>query len=72
MFRLTLKEWQTIRSQIVTASEAGNALQSQAVTASYQAKRNTNTTPYAFTEQGVAMLYMHFINPSNIYQVFFY
>lgn len=56
MFRLTLKEWQTIRSQIVTASEAGNALQSQAVTAFYQAKRNTNTTPYAFTEQGVAML----------------
>ncbi len=41
MFRLTQDEWQTIRSQSVTAS---------------QSKRNTNITPYAFTEQGVAML----------------
>lgn len=41
MFRLTLAEWQTIRSQSVTAS---------------QSKRNTSITPYAFTEQGVAML----------------
>ena len=56
MFRLTVKEWQNIRSQSVTASGSGNSLQSQHVTASYQTKRNTNTTPYAFTEQGVAML----------------
>jgi phage regulator Rha-like protein len=41
MFRLTLTEWQAIRSQSVTAS---------------QSKRNTSVTPYAFTEQGVAML----------------
>ncbi len=41
MFRLTLTEWQSIRSQNVTAS---------------QSKRNTNVTPYAFTEQGVVML----------------
>lgn len=41
MFRLTLTEWQAIRSQSVTAS---------------QSKRNTGVTPYAFTEQGVAML----------------
>ncbi|MBY0482132.1 MAG: ORF6N domain-containing protein [Chitinophagaceae bacterium] len=39
MFRLTLAEWQTIRSQSVTAS---------------QSKRNTSVTPYAFTEQGAA------------------
>jgi cell division protein FtsB len=40
VFRLTRKEWTTMRSQIVTAS---------------QAKRNINVTPYAFTEHGVAM-----------------
>ena len=41
MFRLSLEEWQSMRSQFVTTS---------------QDKRNTNITPYAFTEQGVAML----------------
>jgi phage regulator Rha-like protein len=55
MFRLTLAEWQTVRSQNVTAPENRNSLRSQNVTAS-QRKRNTGVTPYAFTEQGVAML----------------
>jgi len=55
MFRLALTEWQGIRSQSVTASESLISLRSQNVTAS-QNKRNTNVTPYAFTEQGVAML----------------
>lgn len=55
MFRLTLTEWQAIRSQSVTASESTVSLRSQSVTAS-QSKRNTSVTPYAFTEQGVAML----------------
>jgi hypothetical protein len=55
MFRLTLTEWQNMRSQIVAASESLVSLRSQIVTAS-QKKRNTNVTPYAFTEQGVAML----------------
>ncbi len=55
MFRLSLAEWQTIRSQSVTASESNDSLRSQSVTAS-QNKRNTSVTPYAFTEQGVAML----------------
>jgi phage regulator Rha-like protein len=55
MFRLTLTEWLDIRSQSVTASESLISMQSQNVTAS-QNKRNTNVTPYAFTEQGVAML----------------
>ena len=41
MFQLSQTEWQVMRSQIVTAS---------------QSKRNTNVTPYAFTEQGLAML----------------
>jgi phage regulator Rha-like protein len=54
MFRLTLSEWQFIRSQSVTASES-TSMRSQIVTAS-QNRRNTNVTPYAFTEQGVAML----------------
>ena len=41
MFRLTMKEWQNMRSQIMTV---------------YTNKRNTTVFPYAFTEQGVAML----------------
>lgn len=41
MFKLTVKEWETIRSQFATAS---------------QKKRNVNITPYAFTEHGVTML----------------
>ncbi len=41
MFRLTITELDSMRSQFVTAS---------------QIKRNVNITPYAFTEQGVAML----------------
>ncbi len=41
MFRLTIEEWGSMRSQIVTA---------------YQNKRNITVTPFAFTEQGVAML----------------
>ena len=41
MFRLSLDEWATMRSQSVTASPD---------------KRNVSATPYAFTEQGVSML----------------
>ncbi len=55
MFRLTISEWHSMRSQFVTASETDVIMQSQIVTAS-QIKRNTNITPFAFTEQGVAML----------------
>ena len=55
MFRLTTKEWESIRSQIVTTSQKGSTMRSQIVTAS-QNKRNTSATPYAFTEQGVSML----------------
>ena len=45
MFRLTLNEWENIRSQNVTASESPGILRLQNVTA-YQIKRNTNVTPY--------------------------
>ena len=69
MFRLTLEEWQymwsqtvttsegmkSTRSQIVTTLDGQATMRSQIVTAS-QGKRNTNITPYVFTEQGVAML----------------
>lgn len=55
MFQLSLAEWQKLRSQVVTASEDSKDLRFQSVTAS-QAKWNTNRAPYAFIEQGVAML----------------
>jgi hypothetical protein len=54
MFRLSMTEWQSMRSQIVIASENGD-MRSQFVIAS-QSRRNTDFTPFAFTEQGVAML----------------
>ena len=61
MFRLTVKEWQNMRSQFVTAStentdlENTKSMRSQIETAS-QKKRNTAITPYAFTEHGITML----------------
>jgi hypothetical protein len=55
MFQLTKLEWETMRSQIVTASNTMETMQSQNVTAS-QKKRNVTALPYAFTEQGLAML----------------
>lgn len=41
MYRLTIDEWEIMRSQSVTA---------------YPIKRNVSATPFAFTEQGLAML----------------
>jgi phage regulator Rha-like protein len=55
MFRLSINEWESMRSQIVTAYQETPSLSSQIVMTS-QNKRNTSITPYAFTEQGVAML----------------
>jgi hypothetical protein len=55
MFRLTIDEWDVMRSQIATASGYNKTMQSQNVTASLK-KRNITATPYAFTEQGLAML----------------
>ena len=42
MFRLTIEEWEEMRSQFATAS--------------HQSKRNALITPFAFTEHGVTML----------------
>jgi hypothetical protein len=52
MFRLTAEEWAAMRSQIVTSS-SGRAMMSQIVTSS---RRKLVAPPYAFTEQGIAML----------------
>jgi hypothetical protein len=54
MFRLSPIEWDAMRSQSVTAS-GSTSLRLQPIISS-QHKRNTSLTPYAFTEQGVAML----------------
>ncbi len=54
MFQLTIAEWQSVRSQIVTTPQ-NNAMSSQIVM-TYSNKRPNIAPPYAFTEQGVAML----------------
>jgi hypothetical protein len=51
MFQLSTEEWTFLRSQFVTLKNN----QSQIVTGS-QKHRDTKHLPYAFTEQGVAML----------------
>lgn len=53
MFRLTAGERDNLRSQTVTASSGGKGMRSQTVIAS---RRNIRASPYAFTEQGIAML----------------
>jgi hypothetical protein len=59
MFRLTRKEWSSMRSQIVTsyiqADDNQNVNSSQIVTSS-QKKRRKDLLSYAFTEHGVTML----------------
>ena len=52
MFQLTKVEWDNLRSQIVTSS-LNNNMTSQIVMTSWG---GTRKLPYAFTEQGVAML----------------
>jgi phage regulator Rha-like protein len=67
MFRLTTEEWNTIRSQIVTLSKNPvseeqphliGTLQSRSQFVTIETGRGqfTKYLPYAFTEQGVAML----------------
>ena len=55
MFRLTLTEWEMIRTQFVDGVESAGSMRSQIVT-TYQNRRTSSALPYAFTEQGVAML----------------
>lgn len=66
MFQLDLREWGNLKSQIGSSS-SGPAMRSQSMIASSQksgirsqtvtaSRRNVSALPYAFTEQGVAML----------------
>ena len=54
MFQLTEEEWENLRSQTVTSKEAIKPLRSQTVT--LKRGHHRKYLPYAFTEQGVAML----------------
>ena len=68
MFQLTTEEWTALKSQIVTTSAPKGGKSSQTVTSSLPGTDLTSqivmsntrggrrTLPYAFTEQGVAML----------------
>ena len=53
-FQLSTAEYDNLKSQIVTSSARGTNLRSQIVTSSLHGGRRR--PPYAFTEQGVAML----------------
>jgi ATP-dependent Clp protease ATP-binding subunit ClpA len=55
MFRLTKQEFESIRSQFVTGSPEKASNSSQTVMSSRK-HRGSTYLPYAFTEQGVAML----------------
>lgn len=54
-FQLSENEWEHLRSQILTSTKA-NPLRSQNVTIESQRGKHRKYLPYAFTEQGVAML----------------
>jgi hypothetical protein len=55
MFQLSADEWDRLRSQIATSSKGPDRNWSQIVTSSGK-HRGLSYRPYAFTEQGVAML----------------
>lgn len=55
MFKLTKEEWEDIRFQ-VEAVENDNSLRSQIATLKKGRGQHSKYMPYAFTEQGVAML----------------
>ena len=55
MFQLSTEEWDRLRSQIVTLNKELAQNRSQFVTSSRK-HRGLSHRPYAFTEQGVAML----------------
>ncbi len=53
MFQLSIEEWAGLRSQVVISKDMRAGMRSQFVTAS---RRNVSALPFAFSEQGVAML----------------
>jgi hypothetical protein len=56
MFQLTSEEWESIRSQVEAAAKRDDSLISQSVISNSPGRGGARTLPYAFTEQGVAML----------------
>ena len=56
MFRLTKEEVISLRFQIETLNESDTSLRSQIVTLKAGRGQHSKYLPYAFTEQGVAML----------------
>jgi len=54
MFQLTAAEWERLRSQSVTSNKPAAAMRSQSVTS--KTRGGVRYRPYAFTEQGIAML----------------
>ena len=58
MFQLSAEEWESLRCQFGTTKNAvsGETLRSQIATAKKENRGGRRTPPYAFTEQGVAML----------------
>src|SRR5688572_32655524 len=55
MFRLSEEEWREIQATLDAVSE-NNSLRSQTVTLKKGRGQHSKYMPYAFTEQGVAML----------------
>ncbi len=57
MFQLTPEEWESMRSQIVTTENVRQSLRPQNATLKIGGRgQHSKYLPYAFTEQGVAML----------------
>lgn len=56
MFQLTATEWQNIRSQNVTGYAENNPSSQIVMMDCFPQNRTEKYLPYAFTEQGVAML----------------
>lgn len=56
MFQLTREEWESLRIDIELRVNQNNSLRSQIVTLKTGRGQHTKYLPYAFTEQGVAML----------------
>lgn len=56
MFQLTKEEWEALRFQIETLEKQDNPLRTQIATLKKGRGQHSKYLPYAFTEQGVAML----------------
>jgi hypothetical protein len=69
MFRLSTLEWQSIQSRIVVTTKTTMSSQ---IVMTYPNKRPNTALPYAFTEQGVAMLsgILNSDNAINYFQKF--